>query len=66
MGHDFIMYSQTEIECGTAFIKKDTRRCHVTLLDDSSPFQPANGTASMSNVSSQESESIAILQKKLR
>ena len=66
MGHDFIMYSQTEIECGTAFIKKDTRRCHVTLLDDSSPFQSANDTASMSHVSSQDSESIAILQKKLR
>ena len=60
------MYSQTEIECGTAFIKKDTRRCHVTLLNDSSSIQPAHDTTSMPHVSQQDSESIASLQKKLR
>ena len=53
-----LLYSETEIECGTAFIKYDTRRCNVTLLNESeySSYQPAYDAISMPHVSRQELE----------
>ena len=59
----FYFNSNKEIECGTAFIKKDTRRCHITLLDDSKRLPLFKN---VSDISPHESESIALLQSKLR